>query len=50
MEGFRAVSPARRMSEGIEKQKLVAPGGGPTNPSSEVTRPSHIKVDSLARC
>lgn len=50
MEDFREVPPSRRTREGIEKQELVAPGGGPTNPSSEVTRPSHNKVESLARC
>lgn len=50
MEDFRAVPPARRAREEIEKQELVAPGGGPTNPSSEMTRPSHNKVESLARC
>lgn len=49
MEDFRAVPPARRAREVIEMQKLVAPGGGPTNPSSEMTRPSHNKVESLAR-
>lgn len=49
MEDFRAVPPARRAREEVEKLKLVAPGGGPTNPSSEMTRPSHNKVESLAR-
>lgn len=36
-ENFRAVPPARRGSEEIEMHKLVASGGGPTNPSSEMT-------------
>lgn len=52
VESFRAVPPAMRVTEGVKKQKLVARGGGPTNPSSEMARlsgPSHNKVESLAR-
>lgn len=49
MEDFRAVPPAMRVREGLGRQKFVAPGGDPTNPSSEMTRPSHNKLHSLAR-
>lgn len=50
MEDFRAVPPARRVSEGLEGQKFIAPGGDPTNPSSEMARSSHNELESMARC